>query len=280
MTFILLLSLIFSPLLYANTPINKPQIQLASKFHQDIIISNYWVSEKLDGVRAFWDGQHLISRQGNQFKAPEWFIDNFPAQALDGELWIARQKFEMVSGIVRTKSGNEAEWKAISFMIFDLPHSPETFTERLKIMQTLVDESPSPYLKIIPQQIFTSHQVLQEKLDEVIKGGGEGLMLHHINAHYQAIRSQDLMKLKRFDDAEAVVLSYIPGKGKNQGKMGSLLVKNFDGIIFKIGTGFSDEEREDPPAIGDVITYQYIGKTKNNVPRFASFLRIRVHVSP
>lgn len=280
MIFILLFSFIFSPLVHANSSIKKPEIQLASKYHQDIIINKYWVSEKLDGVRAYWDGQHLISRQGNQFQAPDWFIENFPAQALDGELWIARQKFEAVSGIVRTKKDNEEDWKQISFMIFDLPHSPETFTNRLKIMQQLVSNSRSLYLKIIPQEILTDHQSLQKKLDEVIKGGGEGLMLHHVDAHYQAIRSHDLMKLKRYDDAEAVVLSYIPGKGKNEGKMGSLLVKNTDGIVFKIGTGFTDEERSSPPAIGDIITYQYIGETKNKVPRFASFLRVRVPVSP
>ncbi|WP_413702055.1 DNA ligase [Psychromonas sp. KJ10-10] len=165
-------------------------------------------------------------------------------------------------------------------MIFDLPNSPEIFSNRLLIMQKLIDDSPSPYIKLIKQQRIHSHQALQQKLDEVIDGGGEGLMLHHINAHYQAKRSQDLMKLKRYDDEEAQVLSYLPGKGKYLGKMGALLVKNSDGIIFKIGTGFSDKERSNPPKIGDIITYQYIGKTKNKVPRFASFLRVRIPITP
>jgi DNA ligase-1 len=276
MPLILLLILLFSPLLHAN----NPPIQLASKFHEDIIVNDYWVSEKLDGVRAYWDGQHLISRQGNQFTAPKWFTAGFPKTPLDGELWIARQTFEKVSGIVRTKNKNENDWKQISFMIFDLPSSLETFTQRLVVMQKLVDNSPSKYLKMITQKIFTSHQALQENLDEVIEDGGEGLMLHHINAYYQVKRSQDLMKLKRYDDAEAVVLDYIPGKGKHLGRMGSLLVKNTEDINFKIGSGFTDDERESPPAIGDIITYQYIGKTKNGVPRFATFLRVRFTVLP
>jgi DNA ligase-1 len=276
MPLILLFILFFSPLLQAN----KPPIQLASKFHEDIIINNYWVSEKLDGVRAYWDGKYLISRQGNQFTAPKWFTAGFPNTPLDGELWIARETFEKVSGIVRTKNKKEEDWKQISFMIFDLPSSPKTFTQRLVVMQELVDSSPSKYLKMITQQIFTSHQALQASLDEVIEGGGEGLMLHHTNAYYQVKRSQDLMKLKRHDDAEAVVLDYIPGKGKHLGRMGSLLVKNAEGIIFKVGSGFTDNERDSPPLIGDTITYQYIGKTKNGVPRFATFLRVRFTVSP
>lgn len=276
MILFLLFSLFFSPLLQAS----KPEIQLATKFHQDITVADYWVSEKLDGVRAYWDGQQLISRQGNLFPAPAWFTADFPNTPLDGELWIARQTFETVSGIVRTQKGKEKSWQQISFMVFDLPKSLESFSIRLQIMEKLIDDSPSPYIKLIKQQRINSHQALQEKLDQVIEAGGEGLMLHHVNAYYQAKRSHDLMKLKRYDDEEAEVLNYLPGKGKYLGKMGALLVKNSDGIVFKIGSGFSDKERETPPAIGDIITYQYIGKTKNKVPRFASFLRVRIPVAP
>jgi DNA ligase-1 len=259
---------------------SPPPIQLASKFHDDINIEQYWVSEKLDGVRGYWDGKRLISKQGNPFPAPQWFTEGFPDQALDGELWIARNQFEKVSGIVRTQKGADEAWRNISFMIFDLPSSKESFTKRLAIMEQLVNQSSSPYLKIIAQEKIHSHQALQSKLDKVIEGGGEGLMLHHVDVYYQVKRSQDLMKLKRYDDAEAEVLEYIPGKGKHLGRMGALVVKNTEGIVFKIGTGFSDAERETPPKIGDIITYQYIGKTKNNVPRFASYLRIRYPVSP
>jgi DNA ligase 1 len=276
MPFILLFLLFFAQLLHASSP----PIQLATKYHEDIIVSQYWVSEKLDGIRAYWDGKHLISRQGNPFSAPHWFTKGFPNMAIDGELWIARGAFEETSGIVRTKSGGAENWKKVSFMIFDLPASLTTFTHRLTIMEQLVTNSPSLYLKMIPQQKFTNHQTLKIKLDQVIEGGGEGLMLHHINAYYQVKRSHDLMKLKRYDDAEAVVLGYIAGKGKHLGRMGSLLVKNSENINFKIGTGFTDDERASPPAIGDIITYQYIGKTKKGIPRFASYLRIRTVAAP
>lgn len=276
MPFLLLLLLFFSS--FANS--EPPPIQLASKFHDDINIDEYWVSEKLDGVRGYWDGKQLISRQGNPFLVPKWFTHDFPNQPLDGELWISREAFELVSGITRSHKKDESEWKKISFMIFDLPSSPETFSQRLKVMRQLVAKSSSPYLKMIPQQKVPSHKALQNKLDDVIQAGGEGLMLHHVDAYYQVKRSQDLMKLKRYDDAEAVVLEHIAGQGKHHGRMGALLVKTTEGVVFKIGTGFSDLERENPPQIGDTITYQYIGKTKNNVPRFASFLRIRYKALP
>ncbi|GLS89845.1 ATP-dependent DNA ligase [Psychromonas marina] len=271
MPFLLLFILFIAPLAH-STP---PPIQLASKFHDDINIEHYWVSEKLDGVRGYWDGKQLISKQGNPFAAPPWFTKDFPEQPLDGELWISRSAFEEVSGITRTQQGGSNAWKKVSFMIFDLPSSTEKFTQRVIKMQKLVADTPSPYLKMIPQQKIATHQALQKKLDEVIAGGGEGLMLHHINAYYQVKRSLDLMKLKRYDDAEAVVLEHLAGKGKHYGRMGALVVKTTEGIVFKIGTGFSNAERENPPNIGDTITYQYIGKTKNGVPRFASYLRIR-----
>lgn len=276
MAYIFVLLLFFSSTLNA-TP---PPIQLATTFHEDINIQNYWISEKLDGIRAYWNGKQLISRQGNVFPAPSWFIDGFPSDPLDGELWIARGQFEKVSSIARSHSGDQTRWQSVSFMIFDLPASKATFTQRLLTLQQRVNDSPSLYLKMITQYKLSTQEQLQAELDTVIKGGGEGLMLHHIDAYYQVKRSLDLMKLKRYEDAEAVVLEHVAGKGKHRGRMGALVVKTPEGITFKIGTGFSDKERENPPKIGDIITYQYIGKTKNNVPRFASYLRIRVSVLP
>ena len=234
MPLILLLLLLFTALSYAEIP----PIQLATKYHDNIIVHNYWVSEKLDGVRAYWNGKQLMSRQGNTFLAPKWFTSGFPSEALDGELWITRGSFEQVSSIVRTRTGNLKSWHKISFMVFDLPSSKARFTERLALMQHLVDRSPSIYLSIIPQQRFKNQQALQNKFDEIIEAGGEGLMLHHIDAFYQVKRSKGLMKLKRYDDAEAKVLGYVAGKGKHLGRMGSLIVKNTQGITFKNWHGF------------------------------------------
>jgi len=253
-----------------------PAIQLATTFRQDINIQQYFVSEKLDGLRAYWDGEQLISRQGNRFTAPLWFTRNFPTTALDGELWISRQQFEKVSGIVRTQNVNNSHWQQVKFMIFDLPLSPAPFSQRIQQMQQLVDQANSPYLQIIKQQKLTSITALYALLDKVVDENGEGLMLHHEQALYQHKRNRDLMKLKKFEDAEAIVIGHLSGKGKYKGQLGSLLVKTDDGITFKIGSGFSDKERQSPPPIGATISYRFTGKTRNNVPRFASFMRVRV----
>jgi len=270
--FILLLSLFFFPLSHAANP---PKIQLASIYQEDIDIQQYWISEKLDGVRGYWDGTRIISRQGNVFNTPAWFTKGFPTSPLDGELWIGREKFDLVSGIVRQHQASDKDWQKITFMIFDLPSSKDTFSERVEQMKTIVKQAQSPFLQMIDQQQVTNNTQLQQLLSEVLKHGGEGLMLHQRNAYYQTKRSKDLMKLKKYQDAEAVVIKHIQGKGRNAKRLGALLVKTQEGIIFKIGTGFSDLERENPPTIGETITYKYIGKTKNGVPRFASFIRIR-----
>lgn len=270
----LFLILFFSSLSHASDQ-QAPPIQLATIYHADINIQNYWVSEKLDGVRAYWDGRQLISKQGNIFHAPQWFIKDFPVVPLDGELWIARNQFEQVSSITRKQNATDQEWQQISFMIFDMPGSYANFTTRLQALEKLIKLSDSPHLKLIKQQKIASNEQLQLLLEEVLAKGGEGLMLHKGAAYYQAKRSKDLMKLKKQEDAEAVVIQHLPGKGRNSGRLGALLVETETGIQFKIGTGFSDQERENPPPIGATITYTYIGKTSSNIPRFASFKRIR-----
>lgn len=267
---------IFLFLLSSISFAKTPDIQLASQYRQGININEYFVSEKLDGVRAYWDGEKLISRQGNIFAAPKWFIKDFPTTVMDGELWIARNRFELVSSIVRTQKENNLQWQQVRFMIFDLPKSESPFKTRVKQMRQLVAESDAIYLDMIPQQQLTSEQALQNLLEETVNNQGEGLMLHHQDAFYLHKRANHLMKLKKFQDAEAVVLAHLPGKGKYQGLMGAILVENSEGIRFKIGSGFSDKERQTPPQIGSTITYRYTGKTKNNVPRFATFMRLRV----
>ncbi|MFT6332344.1 MAG: DNA ligase-1 [Lentimonas sp.] len=266
------LSLLFLQFSTANS--SPPPIALAKIYHSNINFNNYFVSEKLDGIRAYWDGKNLISKNGNIYNAPDWFTKNFPDQVFEGELWISKGKFEEVSGIVRRKIPHDG-WKKVKLMIFDLPENKEIFSERLEIMKIMVQKSNSPYLKIIPQFKVKNHQELNKKLDEITKNGGEGLMLHRANSFYLAARSDDILKFKKFSDAEAKVLKYFPGKGKYQGMMGSILVENEEGIKFKIGGGFSDSERKNPPKIGAIVTYKFYGKTKNNKPKFASFLRIR-----
>lgn len=264
----LFLTLFFRlPVLNAETP----SMMLARVYDGHGDVGQFWVSEKLDGVRARWDGRRLISRGNNRFAAPLWFVQNFPEIPMDGELWIGRGQYEAVVSVVTRQMPHDG-WKAVKFMVFDLPAHGGTFTERVKAMEGL---ALTPYFKPIAQFRVPSNKALMEKLDFLVTQGGEGLMLHRQTAVYQSGRSDDLLKLKLFEDAEALVIGYKPGKGRNLGLMGAVQVRMADGKEFYIGSGFTREQRKSPPAIGSLVTYRYQGFTSTGIPRFAVFVRLR-----
>ncbi len=256
-------------------PFPKPAIQKGIVYHPVTDISQYWISEKLDGIRGYWDGKQLFTRQGHLITLPNWFSQNWPKQALDGELWISRGQFEQISSIVRQQQADDTSWQKVHFMIFDLPKTSGNFSQRIKKMQTLVKQANSPYLGMIKQEKYLTVTALFKQLDTVVNNNGEGLMLHHQDAFYKIGRVKHLMKLKKYYDAEAIVIEQHQGKGKFANMLGALTVKTPTGIIFNIGSGFSYAQRKNPPPIGATITYKYFAKTKNKVPRFASFMRIR-----
>ena len=257
----------------------KPALLLAEKYHQDIDLDAYWVSEKLDGVRAFWNGNQLISRGGNAFAAPSWFTADFPPLPLDGELWVGRGQFEKTVSIVSRHMPHDG-WRQVRYMVFDLPEDPGTFDVRLQNLHAAVAASPNKFLAVIPQHKMPDHKALLEKLDTVVANGGEGLMLHRGDSRYHAGRGMDLLKLKRFDDAEGIVIAHNPGKGRLAGLMGSVTVRTAQGITVKIGSGFSDDERKNPPPIGATITFKHQGFTGSGKPRFPVFWRVRSHEPP
>ena len=250
-------------------------VSLANAYRGDIDLSRYWVSEKLDGVRARWDGEALYSRRGNRFNAPAWFVNGFPSEALDGELWMGRGTFEALSGAVRRQTPDAAAWRRIRYMVFDLPESNAPFDERLQRMRQMFADPPSAHITLVEQFRVASEGELMATLDRIVAEGGEGLMLRDGRSFHRAGRSDDLLKLKTYQDAEAVVVAHLPGKGKYAGMLGSLLVEMPDGRRFRLGTGFSDALRRDPPPVGATVTYKYTGTTVNGIPRFASFLRVR-----
>lgn len=251
------------------------QVPLANVYQQGVPLADYWVSEKLDGVRAYWDGARLWSRRGNLFHAPDWFIKNFPQQPLDGELWLARGRFSQLSGIVRKVRPVDAQWRLVRFMVFDLPLANQSFDQRFARLCELINATDSPYLTLVEQHRVENHQQLMMRLDKITAVGGEGLMLRRAASTYQSGRSDDLLKVKRFSDAEAVVVSSLPGKGKYHGMMGALRVRLADNREFRIGSGFSDAERANPPPPGSIVTFRHYGYTATGLPRFASYLRLR-----
>ena len=279
------LMLLLAALAYGTVPVAlaadvKPPLMLANVYHPGVQLANYWVSEKYDGVRGFWNGQKLLTRGGQTVNAPAWFTANWPATPMDGELWAGRGQFQKAVSTVRQQTPDDAAWRGIQFMVFDLPAEPDTFTERLFTLNSVVSKLGVAWVQAVPQSKVASHAALQSQLKQITKAGAEGLMLHRGSSLYKGVRNDDLLKVKTHDDAEAKVIGHIPGKGKYAGQMGALLVEipAVDGKTakrFKLGTGFSDAQRQNPPAVGSQVTYRYRGLNNSGIPRFASFMRLR-----
>ncbi|WP_442881008.1 DNA ligase [Aromatoleum sp.] len=255
-------------------PPSVPAPTLAAVYRDEIDPAAYWVSEKLDGVRALWDGRVLRFRSGLAIAAPPWFVAGLPRQALDGELWIARGAFERLSGVVRKREPVDAEWRQVRYMVFELPQAPGSFTERRAAIASIAARGPA-WLQAVEQFRVADREALRRRLDDVVAAGGEGLMLHRADAKWVAGRSDVLLKLTPWLDAEARVVAHRPGKGRLKGMLGALEVESPDGKRFRIGTGFTDRQRRDPPAIGATVTYRYRELTAKGMPRFPRFLRVR-----
>lgn len=270
---------------YSATPMAlaadaKPPLMLANVYHPGVQLADYWVSEKYDGVRGYWDGQKLLTRGGQLINAPDWFTANWPSVPMDGELWAGRGQFQKALSTVRQQSPDDAAWRGIRFMVFDLPAEPGAFTQRLSVLNSVVGKLALPWVQAVPQSKVASHAALQNQLKHITKAGAEGLILHRGSAPYKGVRNDDLLKVKTHDDAEAQVIGHIPGKGKYAGQLGALLVEmpSVDGKTakrFKLGTGLSNAQRQNPPAIGSQVTYRFRGINDSGIPRFASFMRVQ-----
>lgn len=248
---------------------------LASRWRLDADPTGYLVSEKFDGVRAVWDGQTLRFRSGRVIQAPAWFTAALPATALDGELWLGRRQFDRLSGVVRRQTPVDAEWRAVRYRVFDLPGDPRPFGERAISLAAQLSVAKVPWLQAVEQTAGYDRDRLQSALKQMVRDGGEGLMLHRADALWVPGRSDALYKLKAQPDEEARVVAHLPGKGRHAGRLGALLLEMPNGQRFALGTGFTDAQRNDPPPVGALVTYRYRERTPSGLPRFASFMRVR-----
>lgn len=256
-----------------------PALMLADVYRQGMPLDDYWVSEKYDGLRGYWDGRQLWSRGGERVMAPAWFTAPLPSTPMDGELWAGRGNFNLAQSTVRSQTPNDAAWHEIRFMVFDLPAQPGNFTTRLEALRKLLPITRAPWVVPVAQQRTTTHADLQALLDKTVRMGGEGLVLHRGASLYRGERNTDLLKFKPHDDAEARVVGHIAGRGRNEGRLGALLVEMRDGQQFKLGSGFTDAEREHPPAVGAWVTYRFNGLNPSGLPRFARFVRVRADMT-
>jgi len=250
-----------------------PALLLAESWTEEVDPTGWLISEKLDGARAWWDGTRFVSRGGNEFHAPAWFTKGFPNVALDGELWLARKSFQRTMSIIRRQDKPDT-WRQIKFVVFDAPAVNDPFERRLAFIREVV-AGKSEFVAPLPHYHCTGREHLHRELAQIIELGGEGIMLRQPGSRYESGRSSTLLKVKQFLDAEATVIDHQPGKGRHKGRLGALLVQLADGTQFAVGTGFSDAQREHPPAIGTAITFRYQELTDGGVPRFPSFVRVR-----
>lgn len=244
--------------------------------------NGYLMSEKLDGIRGIWEAGKFKTRQDNPIHTPSYFTYNFPSFNLDGELWIARAKFDEVSALIRSDNLDSSLWKSVTYNVFDVPNAceefkltPCTLSNRLKVLERYLQQNPNPYIKIIKQIPIKDQEHLKEFYKDIIFNKGEGVVIRKDLAPYEKGRSKNALKLKPYEDAECKVIAYTEGKGKFQGKIGALLCQMPNDRVIKIGSGLKDKDRENPPKIGSIVTYKFNGLTKNSLPRFPVFLHIR-----
>ena len=259
---------------------DAPALLLANVYRPGMRLADYWVSEKYDGVRGFWDGHTLRTRGGETVAAPAWFTAGWPDTPMDGELWAGRGRFSHAQSTVRQQQPDDAAWREMRFMVFDLPAHGGTFDQRLPALNQLVESLDQPWVQAVPQQRVASDAALQKLLLRTVRAGGEGLMLHRGASMYRAGRSDDLIKVKTHEDAEAKVVAHLPGQGRHAGRLGALVVEMPSGQRFRLGAGLTDAERDHPPPVGSWVTYRFRGTHDSGVPRFASFVRVRDDMPP
>ena len=236
-----------------------------------------WMSEKLDGVRAWWDGQKFISRLGNEYHAPEWFKAELPDIVLDGELFIGRKRFQKTVSAVRKLVPTDSEWENVKYMIFDAPEAGGTFESRMAYLaKEMKDnfEADGSFICLVEQVKCTGADHLEKHLRKLEGLGAEGVMLREAGSLYESGRSHTCLKVKTFFDDEAEVIGHTAGRGKHKGRTGAIMCK-WNGVEFEVGTGLTDKQRENPPSVGSKITFRYQELSVEGIPRFPSFVAAR-----
>ncbi len=269
-----LIILIIAWSLSATSFANKPDLFLLKTYDNSKEVVGWVMSEKLDGIRGFWDGQELLTRGGKKLNPPKWFVKNYPPFAVDGELWTKRGDFENISSIVRSKNSDN-RWKLITHNIFEVPDQSGGLLERLFVLNDYLQSNSVPHLKVLKQTPVQSKQQLENFLTEVTSHKGEGVVVRNPDVLYETGRLSSALKVKKHFDTECVVLEILPGKGKYLGKMGSVLCQTEAGKLLRIGSGFKDKDRSNPPDIGSKITFKYYGFTKKGKYKYPVYLRVR-----
>jgi len=278
--FLVLLGAVWFAQVWADKAVVRPDLMLLSSYEAVGSVDfsqGQWVwSEKLDGVRAFWDGHQLRFRSGRLIHAPKAWLEALPPFAIDGELWLGRGKFEQTVSIVRRKQP-DGRWQQIRYYIFEVPHQSGDLFQRLAKLEAFLRQSKAAaeFIRVVPQHRVREALEVKRAFKAVVSQGGEGLVVRRADLPYQTGRLRTALKLKPFEDAECLVVGYVPGRGKYEGKVGALRCQLTDGRLVRLGSGLKDQDRETPPPIGSVVTFKFMGLTQKGLPRHPVYLRLR-----
>lgn len=176
---------------------SPPQLLLAHTWNPTFDPSGWWMSEKLDGVRTYWDGKTFFSRLGNQYLAPDWFTACLPDVPLDGELWTGRKQFRRALDIVKQPDRND-QWRSVKFFVFDAPQMQAHLEERLAFCENILQCRPSAYARPVEHTRCRGIDHLQAELARIQALGGEGLMIRKPGSNYEVGRSASLLEVKTF----------------------------------------------------------------------------------
>ena len=248
-------------LFLASVTVAAPELVLLTQYRSNMDIDGWYMSEKLDGVRAYWNGQRLMSRRGREFKTPDWFTKDFPPFELDGELWSGRGEFEKIQSITSQENPHDG-WRQITYHVFEVPNAPGGLLERLKRVKAYLSRHRETRIRVVPQRVCRNEDHLMMYLKQVVALGGEGVVLRNPHTAYETGRVANALKVKLFDDMEGVVVGYRPGKGKYAGVVGALQIELENGQRLYIGSGLKDSDRKNPPALGSWITFRHYGFTE------------------
>ncbi|MEA1916208.1 MAG: DNA ligase [Campylobacterota bacterium] len=269
-----MLKLLLIYTLLLNLYAQKPELVLLKNYTKDVNVTSWFVSEKLDGIRAYWNGKRLISRSGKTLNAPKFFTEDFPPFELDGELWSKREDFSTIVSIVNKKSPHDG-WKNLTYNIFEVPSLEGNLTTRLHVIEKYIENHQNSFIRVIPQHQIKSTKELDEFLVQVQKSGAEGVVVRDGSLPYYVGRKKSALKVKSYVDDECEVVGYNRGRGKYEGMVGSISCRMKNLQIINIGSGLSDNLRAIPPKIGSFITFKYYGLTSKGNPRFPVFVRIK-----
>ena len=264
--------------------------------------TEFWLTQKLNGVRATYCGGKLIARSGAQYNGLDHIINTIehsPAGAyvLDGELTLKdkgdmsdNEAFRMATGIINS---DDADKSMIGFTVFDIIEpqgfakdaSAAPYSERRRLMDVLsqIVEGRGD-LSFLPVLYHGSDpSKIAELLEQMVEEDKEGLMLN-TNVPYRRARHKGILKIKRFYTMDLRIVGCEEGAGRLAGTLGSLMV-DYKGNVVNVGSGFTDEQRHSLWAhrhdlVGALCEVQYKELSRDKATdqeslQFPVFIRMR-----